>query len=151
MAFLNLFQKSKKEKKRDKKQAKPTQTKKKPVKEQVEEKSASSVAEKKQVVARHKTKGKLIAHKVLISPRITEKATALGDYNQYIFKVETTATKQEIKKAIEQVYGADVAKVRTINVLRKKKRLGRTFGWTQGYKKAIVSIRKGQTLDVLPR
>jgi len=88
---------------------------------------------------------------VLKSPQITEKAVVLQDKNQYIFKVIDGAAKPEVKKAVEEVYNVDVLKVRMINVPAKRKRLGRTSGWQSGYRKAMVTIKKGQNIEILPR
>ncbi len=91
------------------------------------------------------------AWKSLFSPHVTEKATDLASHNQYIFKVFKRTNKNEIKKAVQSLYGVDVEKVRIINVHRKKKKMGRNIGWKKGYKKAIVKIKKGQEIEVLPR
>ena len=91
------------------------------------------------------------AWKSLFSPHVTEKATDLAGHNQYIFKVFKRTNKNEIKKAVQSLYGVDVEKVRIINVHRKKKKMGRNIGWKKGYKKAIVKIKKGQEIEVLPR
>jgi len=108
-----------------------------------------AVVENKQIDNRkRKTKS---ASFVLRSPQITEKAVNLQDDNQYVFKVTPKANKSEVKKAVEGVYNVDVLKVRMINSPAKKKRLGRTMGWQAGYKKAIVSVRKGQVIEILPR
>ena len=88
---------------------------------------------------------------VLKSPQITEKAVVLQDKNQYIFKVINKATKPEVRKAVEEIYNVDVLKVRMINVPAKKKRLGRTSGWQSGYRKAVVTVKKGQNIEILPR
>ena len=89
--------------------------------------------------------------KILISPRITEKATAISQKNQYVFKVFPKANKTEIKKAIEDLYKVEVLDVKIINVPAKRRRLGRISGWKKGYKKAIVKIKEGQKIEVLPR
>lgn len=91
-----------------------------------------------------------IAPLVLRAPQITEKAVALQDQNQYVFKVVNRSSKSQVKKAIEEIYGVDVLKVRMINIPAKKKRLGRTSGWQSGYKKAMVAIKKGQSIEILP-
>ena len=91
------------------------------------------------------------AAKILVSPHITEKATALTEENKYVFKVFQKANKIEIKKAIEDLYGVDVIGVNVINVPRRQRRLGRQMGWRKGYKKAIVKIKKGQKIEILPR
>ena len=70
---------------------------------------------------------------------------------QYIFKVWPRANKTEIKKAIEDVFGVEVKGVRIVNIPKKKRRLGRIEGFRKGYKKAIVKIKEGQKIEVLPR
>lgn len=85
------------------------------------------------------------------NPLITEKATRLGAMNQYVFLVATEATSPEIKKIIEAVYKVKVARVQVINVKPKARRLGRTMGQKPGYKKAIVTLKEGQKLDILPQ
>jgi len=89
--------------------------------------------------------------KILISPHVTEKATELAKKNQYIFKIGQRTNKTEIKKAIESLYGVDVLDVKIIRVPRKRRRLGRISGWKKGYKKAIVRIKEGQKIEILPR
>ncbi|MCX6789240.1 MAG: 50S ribosomal protein L23 [Candidatus Gribaldobacteria bacterium] len=121
--------------------------------EKIKEKKSKEVAQSvvvdnKPTDKKHKTKS---ASFVLVSPQITEKAVNIQDDNQYVFKVTAKANKSEVKKAVEGVYNVDVLKVRVINVPPKKKRLGRTMGWQAGYKKAIVSVKKGQVIEILPR
>ena len=127
--------------------------KKKPEKEKAVPKEA--VKEKPKPPAakpvRPKKKQTGVAPLVLASPHITEKATGLTNRGQYIFKVFPRANKQLVKEAVEQVYGVDVINVRTITVPRKQKRLGRTRGWRQGYKKAIVTLKQGQEIEIMPR
>ena len=125
------------------------------------EKSVKKVAEKKPKEAvlapallkkdKAKKRDIKLAPGVLDRPQITEKATFLMEKNQYIFQSFKTATKPEVKKAVEEVYGVDVEKIRVINVKRKRKRLGRTTGWSKGYKKVIVTIKKGQEIEIIPR
>ncbi|MBZ9573074.1 50S ribosomal protein L23 [Patescibacteria group bacterium] len=91
------------------------------------------------------------AYRVLKAPQVTEKATALTGKNQYVFKVWPGANKVEIKKAVKDLYGVEVLSVKIIKVPRKKRRLGRISGWRKGYKKAIVKIKEGQKIEVLPR
>ncbi len=92
-----------------------------------------------------------IAYRVLGAPHVTEKATALTEENKYVFKVLPRTNKIEIKKAVEDLYGVDVVKVRIINVPKRRRRLGKQKGWRKGYKKAIVKIKKGQKIEILPR
>ena len=115
------------------------------VKEKIEKKSVEMP------VLKEEKKGIEQAYRILKTPHITEKATGLIKNNQYIFKVYEKSNKQEIKKAVENIYGVDVVSVRIINVPGKRKRLGRTFGWKKGDKKAIVRIKKGQEIEIVPR
>ncbi len=82
---------------------------------------------------------------------VTEKATDLTKQNQYVFKVWQDANKIEIKKAVEDLYGVNVVSVRVVKVPRRKRRLGKIKGWRKGYKKAIVRLKEGQKIEVLPR
>jgi len=88
---------------------------------------------------------------ILKAPQVTEKATWLSEKNQYVFKVWPRANKTEIKKAIENLYGVDVFSVKIIKVPAKRRKLGRIKGWRKGYKKAIVKIKEGQKIEVMPR
>jgi len=92
-----------------------------------------------------------IAYLNLKTPHVTEKAGDLTQRNQYVFKVWPRANKIEIKKAIQGIYGVDVLDVRIIKIPKKARRLGRQKGWREGYKKAIIKIKEGQKIEVLPR
>ena len=86
--------------------------------------------------------------KVLLGPHISEKATVLADSrNQFVFKVDTTATKLEIKKAVEQLFNVKVKAVSTLNVKGKTKRTVRGLGKRNDWKKAYVSLQPGQDID----
>ena len=101
-----------------------------------------------------KTKPKKVsemAYRVLKTPQVTEKATDLVKQNKYVFKVFAEANKKDIKKTIEDLYGVDVLDVKTINVPPKQRKLGRIEGWRKGYKKAIIKIKEGQKIELLPR
>jgi large subunit ribosomal protein L23 len=91
------------------------------------------------------------SYALLSNPHITEKATYLAEKNQYVFKVKQVANKSEVAKAIESVYGVDVLSVNIINIHPRKRRLGRTMGHVPGYKKAIIKIKEGQKIEVLPQ
>ncbi|MGV6829381.1 MAG: 50S ribosomal protein L23 [Flavobacteriales bacterium] len=89
---------------------------------------------------------------ILIKPIITEKATAdVETFNKYGFVVNPMANKVEIKKAVEAAYGVSVEKVRTINVRPNRKtrftKTGVQTGKTNAYKKAIVQVAEGDTID----
>ncbi len=91
-----------------------------------------------------------MADKTLIKhPHITEKSSLLAESNQYVFVVVPGATAPEVKKAIMATYKVKVAKVRMINAKPKEKRYGRTMGTKPGYRKAIVTLKKGEKLDIL--
>ena len=76
-------------------------------------------------------------------------ATYLAENDQYTFEVLPNYSKQEIKKAIEGIYGVDVVSVHTIQIPSKKRRLGKTEGFRKSYKKAIVKIKEGQKIEIL--
>ncbi|MBR2293468.1 MAG: 50S ribosomal protein L23 [Clostridia bacterium] len=77
---------------------------------------------------------------IIIKPVITEASMdAIGD-KRYTFKVQSDATKPEIAKAVEEMFGVKVEKVNTINMKKKPKRLGVHFGYTSEWKKAIVTL-----------
>ncbi len=77
---------------------------------------------------------------VIIRPIITENSMDMAADKKYAFKVAKDCNKTEVRKAIEEIFGVDVAKVNIVNVNGKKKRLGRTMGTTSSYKKAIVTL-----------
>lgn len=113
-----------------------------------------SVEVKPQPIKETKEERKLVigeTYRVLKTPHITEKATDLTEKNQYVFKVYPETNKIEIKKVIENLYGVDVVSVKIINIPRRQRRLGRVLGWRKGYKKAIVRVKEGQKIEVLPR
>jgi large subunit ribosomal protein L23 len=86
--------------------------------------------------------------KVLLGPHVSEKATVLADSrNQFVFKVDTTATKLEIKKAVEQLFNVKVKAVSTLDVKGKTKRTVRGLGKRNDWKKAYVSLQPGQDID----
>ncbi len=77
---------------------------------------------------------------VIIRPIITENTMDMAADKKYAFKVAKDSNKTEIRKALEEIFGVDVAKVNIVNVSGKRKRLGRTFGTTSSYKKAVVTL-----------
>ena len=88
--------------------------------------------------------------KVIKKPHISEKSTRLSqEENIYTFVVDKKANKIEIKGAIEDLYDVDVKKVTVVNIPSKKRRLGRIEGVKQGYKKALVKIEEGQSIEIL--
>ena len=85
---------------------------------------------------------------VIKRPIITEKSSNLVENLQYTFEVDPKATKTEIKDAIEKIFKVKVVEIRTINVHRKAMRMQRFDGFKPAYKKAIVRLAAGQTIDV---
>lgn len=77
---------------------------------------------------------------IIKRPVITERSTDLMEQNKYAFEVEITANKTEIAQAVEAIFGVKVAKVNTMRVPSKKKRVGRYVGRTSEWKKAIVTL-----------
>jgi len=89
------------------------------------------------------------AYTIVKKPRITEKATALAAGNAYTFEVAPDANKIEIRQAIEKLFKVKVAKVRTVNVKGKPKRVRMVWGQTADWKKAIVTLQEGHRIDVI--
>ena len=81
-------------------------------------------------------------------PIITEKATSLSEFNKTVFKVHSGANKISIKKNIEKIFKVTVTKVNIINQKRKKKIKQGKLSVKPGYKKAIVTLKKGQSIDL---
>jgi large subunit ribosomal protein L23 len=86
---------------------------------------------------------------VLTQPRISEKAGHLVNLNKYVFNVKKSANKVGIKKAVEAAYKVKVTNVNIINNKGKARNFGRTAGTTSGFKKAIVTLRKGDSIQGL--
>ena len=81
-------------------------------------------------------------------PVITEKATGLSEQNKVIFKVHENATKSSIKKNIEKIFKVKVIKVNTINKKSKRKIVRGRIGIKSGFKKAVITLKKGQSIDL---
>ena len=84
----------------------------------------------------------------IISPIVTEKSTNLSEQNKIIFKVPAKANKKNLKKSIEKIFKVNVTKV---NIVNKKNRIKTTRGKkikVKGYKKAIITLKKGQNIDL---
>jgi large subunit ribosomal protein L23 len=143
-----IFLKKRKEKKKE-----ISLDKEKPRPKEFDKLKTQKIVSKETEKAKEKKEGQ--AWMILREPHITEKATDLVKLNQYVFKVWPKANKVEIKKAIESLYGVDVVGVKIVKVPPKRRRLGRIRGWRKGwekgYKKAIVRIKEGQKIEVLPK
>jgi large subunit ribosomal protein L23 len=85
---------------------------------------------------------------VILAPVITEKATILTEQNKVVFKVAKTATKPQIKMAVEKLFDVKVTAVNTLVRKGKVKRFRGTIGRQSDVKKAIVTLAEGQSIDV---
>ena len=84
----------------------------------------------------------------IIAPVITEKSTMASEHGKVVFRVATNATKPEIKAAVEALFNVNVANVNTLNRAGKTKRFRGIAGKRSGYKRAIVTLADGQSIDV---
>ncbi len=87
------------------------------------------------------------AHDIIIKPVITEDSMERLQNGKYTFKVAKDANKVEIAKAIEEIFGVKVAKVNTMSVKGKEKRMGRYAGFRPDWKKAIVTLEGDKTIE----
>jgi large subunit ribosomal protein L23 len=133
MSILDRFKKEEGAKKPKAQQKKQKKEKKKAPKAKVEKSKARTESN---------------AYRVLVNPLISEKATDMGQDNKYIFIVNKKATKTEIKQAIKDVYGVKPLSVKTINVIGKQRRYGRVLGKTSDYKKAVIALPEGETIEI---
>lgn len=124
------------EKKASKKEAPVVRAKKEPLK-------AVATAHAEAAQGRPVYGGQVIEH-----PYITEKTSALAARNTYVFRVARRATKSEIVKAIRRMFKVTVMKVNVMNMPGKKVRVGRREGRVPGFKKAMVTIKEGEKIDI---
>lgn len=121
------------------------------VEEEKEEKKSSkkdeTVKAKKAKVVLN-TKNSEVAYRVLVEPWVTEKTHSMMSANKYVFKVAGGASKNEVKRAIEGVYGVKVEKTAIVNISSKTKYFGRHKGLKAGFKKAIVTLKKGDSIEL---
>jgi large subunit ribosomal protein L23 len=113
--------------------------------EDKDEKGKTKSKKSKGKANKHDTKD---AYKVLLRALITEKASYLKAENKYLFEVNPDTNKNEIKKAIFHVYGVWPTKINVSNLGGKNKRYGRNTGVTKAKKKAIVTLKKGDTIEL---
>ncbi|MBI4121440.1 MAG: 50S ribosomal protein L23 [Candidatus Ryanbacteria bacterium] len=86
---------------------------------------------------------------VLVAPHVTERARDLSQLGQYTFRVRESATKHDVRASVEKMYGVHVEGVRMVSGHEKPRRRGLTWGTKKGYKKAIVSLKSGETIDII--
>ena len=84
----------------------------------------------------------------IVSPVITEKATSLSEFNKIVFRVHQGANKNSIKRSIEKIFKVNVIKINTINLRGKTKVVRGKKTSRPGYKKAIITLKKGQSIDL---
>ena len=88
------------------------------------------------------------AHQVIRKPLITEKSNRQKEEgNQIAFVVDPKATKIEIRQAVEKLFKVKVQRVHTMNLVGKRKRMGKFFGWKSDWKKAIVTLKEGDRIE----
>lgn len=85
---------------------------------------------------------------IVLSPHVTEKGSALASVGKYVFKVFRGANKTEIKGAVHNLYNVDVTNVNIVNIPPKKRRVGNHMGTKSGFKKAIITLKHGQSIDL---
>lgn len=127
---LNLF------KKQDKKEKKP-----------LKNDEIVATEDKKKTGLALPTTGNAEAYRVLKNFYVSEKASLLNGFNQYVFKVFSDTNKSEIKKQVGKLFKVKVKSVKVLNMPRKRRDLGKHPGFRSEFKKAIVVLEKGQTIE----
>lgn len=84
----------------------------------------------------------------IVSPVVTEKSTLAGEHGKYVFKVAVDTNKTKVKEAVEAIFGVEVTKVNVLNYDGKVKRFKQYAGRRDAFKKAIVTLKSGQSLDL---
>jgi len=92
-----------------------------------------------------------IAHEILVSAHVTEKAGRLEGMNQYVFRVSRKAKKSQVAQAVSELYGVRPMRVNMISLPGKTRRRGAFVGSKSGRRKAIVTLPAGKTIEVLPK
>ncbi len=113
-----------------------------------EEKKEAKVHAKKKSEHIVKLSDKSLAFKILVKPLITEKSAIAEHGNKYRFVVAKSANKNQIKIAIEEIYGVKPSQVNVANIEGRRVRFGRTMGKRNDYKKAIITLPEGKTIDI---
>lgn len=85
---------------------------------------------------------------IIRRPIVSERTMALMEQNKYTFAVDIRATKPQIREAVEQVFDVTVEKVNTMRVVGKKRRMGRYEGKRPDWKKAIVTVKEGESIEL---
>jgi large subunit ribosomal protein L23 len=90
----------------------------------------------------------LHAYTIIKKPIVTEKSTALAGASQYVFEVDKAANKMQVKEAVEKAFSVRVLDVNTMNIKPKRRRRGRQWGYTRAWKKAVVTLAAGDTIQL---
>ena len=85
---------------------------------------------------------------IIRRPVVTEKSTLLQDEDRYTFEVATSATKLQVKEAVQEAFNVEVLKVNTMMIRGKRKRLGPRFATSRSWKKAVVQLAPGNTITI---
>lgn len=129
----------------------PFSRKKKGTKKESLEEKKKETKEPKGVKIKEGYRKSTVAYRVLKAPIVSEKGTLFEKEGKYIFKVFPKANKNDIKRAIEEIYKVKVEKVNIIKTKAKRRRIKKQIGWKSGYKKAIVTLEKGKKIEVVSR
>jgi large subunit ribosomal protein L23 len=113
-------------------------------------KAAAPKAEKAPKAAKGGKKDvKAYLYDIIRQPVVTEKSTMASEYGKVVFKVAPSASKSDVKEAVEALFGVKVTKVNTLNRAGKTKRFRGMPGRQNHYKKAVVTLAQGQTIDAM--
>lgn len=113
-----------------------------------ETKASKSDKSQKEQTSKAKKAKKGNAYRVLMKPLVTEKAANMSSLDKYVFEVSVDANKIEVAKAIEEVYGVKPTGVNIMNFSGKKVTRGRYVGRRKDWRKAIVTLKKGETINI---
>jgi large subunit ribosomal protein L23 len=104
--------------------------------------------EKEETVKRDASLPRHTGDGVLIAPHVTERARIAAEIGKYTFRIQPTATKEQVKTAVHKMYGVRPTRVQIIKVHEKPRRRGLTEGVKKGYKKAVVALPHGSAIDI---
>nr|WDA99003.1 ribosomal protein L23 [Sciadococcus taiwanensis] len=102
----------------------------------------------KRSIMTKKSEGQLLD--LIKHPIITDKTTRLFENNQYTFAINNKANKENIKSSIEHIFEVKVKAINTSNIPKKKRRVAKFVGYRSSFKKAIVTLEKGYTINLFP-
>ena len=111
-----------------------------------ESKKNDSAKANKQVL--YKGEDGTLAYKFIVKPWITEKTHELMSDSKYVFKVRSGANKNQVRNAVEKLYGVKVTSINMINIHEKKRRFGRSVGKKSSIRKAVVTLKQGDKIEI---